>query len=92
MVRRRGGSSGDPILLLREWRKHRGYSIQTVADQARVSRATVFRIESGRSSPTVTVLAKLARALGLRVGDFFQRPGAVRRRRKRPPVTKSGPT
>jgi len=42
--------------------------------------------------PTVAVLAKLARALRVRVGDFFQRPGVSRPRRKRPPATESGPT
>ncbi len=81
MVGKRNSSS---VIRLREWREHRGDSIQTVADRAGVSRATVFRIESGRSSPTVAILEKLARALNIRVGDFFsRRAGVARRRRQR---------
>jgi transcriptional regulator with XRE-family HTH domain len=34
----------------------------------------VFRIESGRSSPTVAVLEKFARALAIEVRDLFPEP------------------
>jgi transcriptional regulator with XRE-family HTH domain len=50
------------LMRLHEWRARRGYSIQELADRAHSSRMTVFRIESGRVSPTVAVLEKLARA------------------------------
>ncbi len=55
------------LLRLHEWRARRGYSIQELADRAHVSRMTVFRIESGRVSPTVAVLEKLVRS-GLTCG------------------------
>jgi len=85
MARIPSGSSRFQRIRLRDWREARGYSIQRVADRAGVSRMTVFRIESGRSSPTVAVLGKLARALRIHVADFFPRrssaprPGRTRR-------------
>jgi transcriptional regulator with XRE-family HTH domain len=79
MGRTRRGSPADLILRLREWRMRRGYSIQEWADRARVSRMTVFRIESGRSSPTVAVLEKLAQALEIAVRDLFRSARRARR-------------
>jgi len=80
MVPKRGHSSAAPLIRLREWRERRGYSIQTLADRAGISRMTVFRIESQRVSPTVAILEKLARALNIRIGDFFTRRAGVARR------------
>lgn len=79
-------SYASPMLVrLREWREHRGYSIRELANRARVSRMTVFRIEDRRVSPTVAVLEKLARALRIRVGDLFPEP-----RPAHPPRRKRG--
>ena len=75
---------------LREWRMRRGYSIRGLADRARVSRMTIFRIESGRSSPTVAVLEKFAQALAIEVRDLF--PSARRGRRgERKGASATGP-
>jgi transcriptional regulator with XRE-family HTH domain len=57
---------------LRECRQRRGLSVRALAERAGVSHVTVVRIETGRLSPTVSMLEKLARALGIPVRDFFQ--------------------
>ena len=80
MARNRGGSSSRLTRLrLQQWREAGGYSIQRLADRAGVSRMTVFRIESGRSSPTVAVLEKLTRALTIEVRDLFPSARAAHR-------------
>ena len=48
---------------LRRLRQHRGYSLETLAKNAGVSRAMVSQIEAGRSMPTIGLLWKIARAL-----------------------------
>jgi transcriptional regulator with XRE-family HTH domain len=58
-------------LRLREWREQRGLSVRGLAEQAGVNYVTVVRIEGGRLSPTVAMLAKLAGALGITLRDFF---------------------
>ena len=61
-------------LRLRYWRERRGYSTRELGERAGVQFSTVHRIESGRMSPTVAMLEKLARALGIHVRDFFPPP------------------
>ena len=58
-------------ILLRRWREKRGYSVRELAEKAGVGFVTVSRIENGHMSPTVAMLEKLAKALGIRVRDFF---------------------
>ncbi|HKW92702.1 MAG TPA: helix-turn-helix transcriptional regulator [Methylomirabilota bacterium] len=58
-------------LRLREWRLQRGHSLRSLAAKAGVSYVTVVRIEQGTMSPTVDMLAKLARALKVHITDFF---------------------
>ena len=58
-------------ILLRHWRGRRSYSVRELARRARVGYVTVVRIENGHASPTVTMLERLARALGIGVRDFF---------------------
>ncbi len=60
-----------PVLLLREWRTRRGLTLKELAARADVSYVTISRIETGRMSPTVATLEKLAKALGVGVRDFF---------------------
>jgi transcriptional regulator with XRE-family HTH domain len=69
-------------VLLRHWREQRGYSVRELARRARVGYVTVVRIENDQVSPTVTMLEKLAKALGITVRDFFppERKAAPRRR------------
>lgn len=58
-------------VLLRHWRERRGYSVRGLARRAGVGFVTVSRIENGRMSPTVVMLEKLAKALGIAARDFF---------------------
>ncbi len=73
-------------ILLRLWREQRGYSVRELAKRARVGYVTIVRIENRHISPTVAMLEKLARALGINVRDFFPAGGRTRRggRRRRP--------
>jgi transcriptional regulator with XRE-family HTH domain len=71
-------------VLLRHWREQRGYSVRELARRAGVGYVTVVRIENDQVSPTVAMLEKLAKALGISVRDFFPsecRPKLKARRR-----------
>jgi XRE family transcriptional regulator, fatty acid utilization regulator len=70
-------------VLLRHWRERRGYSVRELGERAGVSFVTIVRIENGHLSPTVTMLEKLARALGIGVRDFFPPSRTPRRKRRR---------
>jgi transcriptional regulator with XRE-family HTH domain len=72
-------------ILLREWRQKRNLSIRGLARRARMGEATVWKIEVGRMSPSVRVLATLARALDIEVRRLFPRgwPVPTKRVRKR---------
>jgi transcriptional regulator with XRE-family HTH domain len=72
----RGSSRGDadavsaelPALLgknLRRLRTRRGHSLERLAKLSGVSRAMLGQIETGRSTPTIGVLWKIATALGV---------------------------
>lgn len=70
-------------VLLRRWRERRNYSVRELARRAGVGYVTVVRIENGHMSPTVAMLDKLAKALGITVRDLFPvepRPHRMRRR------------
>src|SRR5215470_1475410 len=67
-------------ILLRQWREKRGYSVRELAERAGVSYVTVVRIENDQISPTVALLEKLAKALGIGMRDFFP----VERQGRRP--------
>jgi transcriptional regulator with XRE-family HTH domain len=58
---------------LRQIRKEYGWSQERTAAEAGIDRVTLVHIETGKSSPTVDTLKKLAGALGLEVADFFPR-------------------
>lgn len=46
-------------------RDERGISVEDLADRSGVSRAMIYRIEAGQTSPTAVVLNKLATGLGV---------------------------
>ena len=58
---------------LRRIRKGQGWSQERTAAEAGIDRVTLVHVETGRSSPTVETLQKLAGALGVEVADFFPR-------------------
>ena len=57
---------------LKQIRKAKGLSQTALARKARVSRAYVFRLEAGGSDPTVGVLQRLAKALGVPVTKLLE--------------------
>jgi transcriptional regulator with XRE-family HTH domain len=58
--------------ILRKLRKERGLTQRELADKAGITQYTVSEIELGhRIDPHPTTLRKLAKALGISVGEFF---------------------
>jgi transcriptional regulator with XRE-family HTH domain len=57
-------------------RSERGLSLDALAGRSGVSRSNISLIERGRSSPTATVLDRLATALGVTVASMFEQPVA----------------
>lgn len=54
-------------------RKRRGWTQQTLADEAGLERGTVARIEQARRMPSVPVLVALADALGCSTDALLER-------------------
>lgn len=57
---------------LRELRKQRGYSQEGFADHAQVHRTYLGGLERGERNPTLTVMVKIARALGVPLSKLVQ--------------------
>ena len=57
---------------LRALRDAQGWSLDALAERSGVSRSAISLIENGRSSPTATVLDKLATALGVTLASLFE--------------------
>jgi transcriptional regulator with XRE-family HTH domain len=55
---------------LKELRGAKGWTQEELAAKARVSRTHLARLETARMEPTLGVLEKLAKALGVKVGDL----------------------
>jgi transcriptional regulator with XRE-family HTH domain len=56
---------------IRQQRETRKLSQTALAAKARIGRITLIRIETGTQDPTLTTLARLARALGVRLRDLL---------------------
>jgi transcriptional regulator with XRE-family HTH domain len=52
---------------VKELREHRGLSQQALAQQVGVTRNTIARLERGAQNPTITLVALIAAALGVRL-------------------------
>lgn len=59
---------------LRRIRVKRGLSQEGLAYEAGVDRSYVGGLERREENPTVDVLDRLAKTLGVAVGEFFKRP------------------
>ncbi len=59
-------------LRLRALREKRGLSVRGLAKMAGVQFSTVHRIETGKMSPRLVTLTKLAKALGVSVSDLVK--------------------
>lgn len=56
---------------LQQIRNQKGLSQEELADKAGVSRLVVTRIESQTHEPSIRITRKLAKALGVKIGDIF---------------------
>ena len=65
---------------LRYWRERRGWSLRELGARSSVSYVTIQRIETGKMSPTLDTLEKLATALEISVRELI--PAAPRPPRK----------
>lgn len=68
---------------LREIRKEKGYTQETLAFECELDRTYISLLELGRNSPTLDTLLALCRALGIPLSVFAARIEA-KMRRKRP--------
>lgn len=59
---------------IRRLRVARGLSQEALAVDAEIDRTYVSRLERELENPTVAVLERLSRALGVPIGDLFQEP------------------
>ena len=57
---------------LKRLREARGLSQYALAKQAKISRVYVAKLEAGRSDPTVGMLQRLAKALGVPVTALLE--------------------
>jgi transcriptional regulator with XRE-family HTH domain len=57
---------------IRQLREAKGMSQTALAQRARIAREYLNRIEAGRHDPTVGVLARVARVLGVPVGELLE--------------------
>lgn len=57
---------------VRELRDARGFTLDALAERSGVSRSNISLIERGQSSPTATVLDKLAAGLGVTLASLFE--------------------
>ena len=65
----------DSISKLAQVRKEKGLSQGRLAELSGVSRVTISRIESGKESPRVQTVYRLARVLKVRVTDILEKAG-----------------
>jgi transcriptional regulator with XRE-family HTH domain len=57
---------------LKKIRKEQGLSLRALAEKSGISKSTLNDIENGKSNPTTETLAKIAKALNIKVSDFFR--------------------
>ncbi len=60
------------IMRLKQLRADRAMSQEALAKKAGISRVFVARLETGKQDPTLTTLAKLAKALTVTVGKLLE--------------------
>jgi ribosome-binding protein aMBF1 (putative translation factor) len=64
---------------LRQLREARGWSQQVLADEADISKPTIYRIETARYSVTLDVLVSLAQALEIPLAELVSFVGPIPR-------------
>ena len=73
---------------VRRQRLRRRWTQETLAEKAALEPRYIQTIESGRANPSAAVLAVLAAALGVRVGELFRPAKLQPRPTGRPPATR----
>lgn len=56
---------------IKEIRKQKAISQKQIAIEVGIDQAQYSRVESGKVEPTITSLTKIAKALGVKIVDFF---------------------
>jgi transcriptional regulator with XRE-family HTH domain len=64
---------GPPRHFLREWRKHRGFTVEHLADLVGVTHGAISQLERGKVSYTQPMLEALAVALACSPADIVMR-------------------
>ena len=59
-------------MTLKRFREAKGLSQEALARKARITREYVNKLEAGRYDPTVGVLKRLAKALGVSVTELLE--------------------
>ncbi|AFK87736.1 transcriptional regulator [Thermoanaerobacterium phage THSA-485A] len=57
---------------LKKIRKEQGLSLRALAEKSGISKSTLNDIENGKSNPTTETLAKIAKALNIKMSDLFR--------------------
>ena len=57
-------------LTLKAARVNRGLSVKEVADSVGVTEDTIYRYESGKASPKISVVVKMVKLYGVTIGDI----------------------
>ncbi len=67
----------SPPNRIREWRRHRGLSLEQLAERVGSTNQTIGRYERGERSVTIDVLLQLAPALGVKPADLLPDPESI---------------
>lgn len=59
---------------LRNFRKEKGLTVRQLAEEAGCTHSYITQIEKGTTVPSLSMVGKLARALGINVVDLFNEP------------------
>lgn len=59
-------------ILARKIRLEKGYTIDKVAQLAKMSKGHLSRIERGETEPTISTLARIAIALKVKIDDLYK--------------------
>src|SRR5947209_20485628 len=62
---------------LKQLRAARGWSLDALANASGVSRSMLSQVERNQANPTLAVAFRIARALGMSLGELAETPGAT---------------
>ena len=67
-------------MILKDLRKKKGWSVRALASKAKMSYAYVSNVENGKVNPSLSVLNRLAKALGITASELIREPRAKAKR------------